>query len=120
VREADDNAVEEPAPSVAEGIPTLPIPRTVEGSALANRYTWYPPMNCSLQQANARFSELVKRACAGEEVVICRGSKPVVRLVAIADNHGKRKPGAWKGQISYTRDAFAPLTDRELKKLGFE
>jgi antitoxin (DNA-binding transcriptional repressor) of toxin-antitoxin stability system len=52
--------------------------------------------------------------------VIARGKKPVVRLVAIEGKRGQRKPGAWKGKISYTPDAFAPLTDRELNDLGFE
>jgi hypothetical protein len=41
-------------------------------------------------------------------------------LVAINDQLADRKPGAWKGKISYTDDAFAPLTDPELDDLGFE
>jgi hypothetical protein len=45
---------------------------------------------------------------------------PVVRLIALRDERGNRKPGAWKGKAFYTADAFAPLTDRELKDLGFE
>jgi hypothetical protein len=44
----------------------------------------------------------------------------VVRLVAIADKDGKRKPGAWKGKIFYTPDAFDPLTDGEMEDLGFK
>jgi antitoxin (DNA-binding transcriptional repressor) of toxin-antitoxin stability system len=62
----------------------------------------------------------LRRPGRGEEIVIARGKKPVVRLVALRDEHGNRKPGAWKGKISYTPDAFAPLTDRELNDLGFE
>jgi hypothetical protein len=51
---------------------------------------------------------------------IARGKTPVVRLVALRDEQGNRIPGAWKGKLFYTPDAFAPLTDRELKDLGFE
>jgi hypothetical protein len=29
-------------------------------------------------------------------------------------------PGLWKGLVTYTPDAFDPLTDQELKDLGFE
>jgi hypothetical protein len=48
------------------------------------------------------------------------GNKPVVRLVALRDEQGNRKPGAWEGKIFCTPDAFAPLTDRELNDLGSE
>ena len=44
---------------------------------------------------------------------------PVVRLVALRDEQGNRKPGAWKSKVFCTPDAFAPLTDQELKDLGF-
>ena len=74
----------------------------------------------TIRKAKSDLSRLIARACRGEEIVIARGKKPVVRLVALRDEHGNRKPGALKGKISYTPDAFAPLTDRELKDLGFE
>jgi prevent-host-death family protein len=74
----------------------------------------------TIHKAKTELSKLIEKACRGEEIVIARGKKPVVRLVAIEDKRGQRKPGAWKGRISYTADAFAPLTDRELEDLGFE
>jgi prevent-host-death family protein len=73
----------------------------------------------TIGKAKTELSRLIERACRGEEIVIARGKKPVVRLVTIEDKQGQRKPGAWKGRISYTPDAFAPLTDRELNDLGF-
>ncbi len=60
----------------------------------------------TIRKAKADLSRLIARACRGEEIVICRGKKPVVRLVALRDAQGNRKPGAWKGKISYTPDAF--------------
>lgn len=74
----------------------------------------------TIKKAKAHLSDLIKRASRGEEIVIARGKKPVVRLVALRDAQGNRKPGAWAGKVSYTPDAFAPLTDQELKDLGFE
>jgi len=44
----------------------------------------------------------------------------VYTLGRASGEHGNRKPGALKGKIFYAPDAFAPLTDRELKDLGFE
>jgi hypothetical protein len=44
----------------------------------------------------------------------------MVRLVALRDEGGDRKPGALKGRLFCPLDVFAPPTDRELKDLGFE
>jgi prevent-host-death family protein len=74
----------------------------------------------TIHKAKTELSRLIEKACRGEEIIIARGKKPVVRLVAIADKPAKRKPGTWKGLVSYTPDAFDPLTDQELKDLGFE
>ena len=74
----------------------------------------------TIRKAKADLSRLIARACRGEDIVIARGKKPVVRLVALRDAQGNRKPGAWAGKVSYTPDAFAPLTDQELKDLGCE
>jgi len=41
-------------------------------------------------------------------------------FAAVASARGDRKPGAWEGKISYSPDAFDPLTDLELKDVGFE
>jgi prevent-host-death family protein len=77
-------------------------------------------MKYSLQRATKDLSKLVKLACAGEEVVIVRGGRPVAKLVPIARATKNRVPGSLKGKISWTPDAFDPLTDQELSDLGFE
>ena len=74
----------------------------------------------TIHKAKTQLSRLIEKACKGEEIVIARGKQPVVKLVAIESKSGRRKPGAWKGKISYTLDAFNPLTDQELEDLGFE
>jgi antitoxin (DNA-binding transcriptional repressor) of toxin-antitoxin stability system len=58
---------------------------------------------------------LIKRACQGQEIVIARGKKPVVRLVAILNEHGDREPGAWKGKIKIGPEFFEPLPPEELE-----
>ena len=78
-------------------------------------------MEYTVHQAKTNLSRLIEEACNGKEVVIARGNKPVVKLVAaLGAARKKRIPGKFAGQISWTRDAFAPLTDRELADLGFE
>jgi antitoxin (DNA-binding transcriptional repressor) of toxin-antitoxin stability system len=75
----------------------------------------------TIHKAKTQLSRLIAKACRGEEIIIARGKQPVVKLVALpAVKKENRTPGAWKGKISYTPDAFDPLTDQELKDLGFE
>lgn len=52
--------------------------------------------------------------------MIARGDEPVAKLIAIGTARKKRVPGKLAGKISATADAFAPLSDQELKDLGFE
>jgi len=56
----------------------------------------------------------------GEEVVIARGDKPVVRLTPIAPAKKKRVFGAFKGQFELTDAFFEPLPDDELARWNGE
>ncbi|HYK49114.1 MAG TPA: hypothetical protein VEU94_05270 [Terriglobales bacterium] len=57
---------------------------------------------------------MIEQACRGEDIVIARGSEPVVRLVAIQSPKGDRKPGALKGKIRLGPEFFEPLPPEEL------
>jgi prevent-host-death family protein len=63
----------------------------------------------TIHKAKTNLSRLIEKACQGEDIVIARGSKPVVRLVAIEDKRGSRKPVAWKGKIKIGPEFFEPL-----------
>jgi antitoxin (DNA-binding transcriptional repressor) of toxin-antitoxin stability system len=77
-------------------------------------------MKYTVHQTKTNLSRILEEASAGKEVVIARGKEPVAKIVAIGSGLKKRVPGRLAGKISATSDAFAPLTDRELKELGFE
>ena len=68
----------------------------------------------TVHKAKTQLSKLIEKACRGEEVIIARGKKPVVRLVAIAEKP-QRKPGAWKGKITIGPAFFEPLPPEELE-----
>ena len=53
----------------------------------------------NIADAKARLSELVKKAVAGEEIVIARDNKPVLKLVPLTHPGRRRKPGSAKGQV---------------------
>jgi prevent-host-death family protein len=76
-------------------------------------------MPYTVHEAKTNLSKLIREASAGKEVIIARGKKPVAKLVGIQEKRIKRIPGEFAGQFSYTPDAFHPLSDEELKELGF-
>ena len=56
----------------------------------------------NVAEAKAHFSTLVREALQGEEVIIARDNKPLLKLVPIAVQ--SRTPGSAKGQIAMADD----------------
>lgn len=67
----------------------------------------------SIHEAKTQLSRLIQRALAGEEVIIAKAGKPVVRLVPIEQVPGQRQLGGWKG-------TFRMATDFDQTPEGFE
>ena len=63
-------------------------------------------MTYNVAEAKAHFSELMQRALSGEEVVVAKDNKPLLKLVPLRTNGGRRIPGSAKGQILYIDDDF--------------
>jgi antitoxin (DNA-binding transcriptional repressor) of toxin-antitoxin stability system len=56
-------------------------------------------------EAKTQLSKLVHLAEEGEEIVLSRDRRPVVRLVAIAAESGRRrKPGRMRGRVRVPDD----------------
>ncbi|HUN62071.1 MAG TPA: type II toxin-antitoxin system prevent-host-death family antitoxin [Candidatus Sulfotelmatobacter sp.] len=68
----------------------------------------------TIHQAKTNLSRLIKKAYAGEEIIIARGDKPVARLLPIGAAKGKRQPGSLKGKLHVGPEFFAPLPPEEL------
>ena len=67
----------------------------------------------NIADAKARFSELVQKAMVGDEVIIAKDNKPVVKLVPLVTSGKVRKPGSAKGQIWIAPDFDATPADFE-------
>jgi len=63
----------------------------------------------NIAEAKSHFSELVKRALLGEEIVIARDNKPILRLAPVAETRKRRQPGSGKGQILVMAPDFDDL-----------
>ena len=57
----------------------------------------------NVAHAKARLSDLVRKALMGEDIVIARDNKPLVRLVPVTTGR-KRTPGSAKGQVTMAPD----------------
>lgn len=65
-----------------------------------------------MHEAKTHLSRLVDRALAGEEVVIARRNRPLVRLTVIPEASARRKVGALSGLVRRMPEDFnRPLED---------
>ena len=67
----------------------------------------------TVHQAKTQLSKLIASALEGEEVVIARGSQPVVKLTPLNPTPNKRAFGAFKDAFELTDAFFEPLPDDE-------
>ena len=58
----------------------------------------------NVTEAKARFSELVRKAVSGEEVIIVRNNKPLLKLVLLDQPRRARRPGSAKGRVWMASD----------------
>jgi prevent-host-death family protein len=76
----------------------------------------------TVHQAKTHFSRLLKEAEAGKEVIVLRGTKPVAKIVPIAEpsEPKRRLAGLYRGRVIFDDKALDPLTDEELVEFGFD
>ncbi|MGB3554948.1 MAG: type II toxin-antitoxin system prevent-host-death family antitoxin [Jannaschia sp.] len=70
-------------------------------------------MQFSVHIAKTQLSKLIEAALRGEEVVIARGSRPVVRLVPLPQR--RNLIGALEGEMTVPDNLFDPISEEELK-----
>lgn len=73
-------------------------------------------MQVNIHDAKTHFSKLINQALTGEDVVIARDGKPIVRLVPYTPETKTRRGGQFKGLIEISEDFDDPLPDELLKK----
>lgn len=63
----------------------------------------------NIYEAKTRLSQLVDKAVAGEDVVVSRNGKPLVRITALGTPKRRIKFGVLKGKVKISPDFDAPL-----------
>ena len=67
------------------------------------------PTVVNMHEAKSSLSRLVKRAAAGEEIVIANHGRPVARLTRLLSTKKGIPWGALKGKIRMSKDFDGPL-----------
>lgn len=65
----------------------------------------------NIAEAKARLSELVQMAMSGEDVVIARDNRPLLKLVPLGAPAGPRVPGSAAGVVWVAPDFDDTLED---------
>jgi prevent-host-death family protein len=74
----------------------------------------------NLHHAKAQLSRLVEQALAGEEVIIAKAGKPMVRLVPCEGTEAPRPLGLMKGKIWLADDFDSDVMSEEELKNWYE
>ena len=53
----------------------------------------------NIHEAKTTLSKLIEMVVAGEEVVIAKAGKPLVKLIPYETTKKPRTPGGWEGKI---------------------
>jgi prevent-host-death family protein len=73
------------------------------------------PDSVTIHEAKTHFSKLVRRAEAGEEIVVRRGNDPVARIAPLERKHsGVTGRGSMKGEIWMVSDEEMKKVDEEI------
>ncbi|MBI9082146.1 MAG: type II toxin-antitoxin system Phd/YefM family antitoxin [Desulfobacterales bacterium] len=66
-------------------------------------------MKIGIHEAKTRLSKLIPAVLSGEEVIITKSGKPLVKLVPVDGQGGDRPLGCYAGKIKIFEDLMEPL-----------
>lgn len=65
----------------------------------------------NIYEAKTRLSQLVDKAAEGQDVVVSRNGKPLVRITRLVAPKRRVRFGVLKGQVKVANDFDAPLPE---------
>lgn len=69
----------------------------------------------NIYQAKSQLSKLIESALAGEEIIIAKAGKPLVKLIPDRENKQPRVPGGWEDRVIMSEDFDDELPNSILK-----
>jgi prevent-host-death family protein len=77
-------------------------------------------MKVGIHEAKTKLSKLIPSVLAGEEVIITKAGRPLVKLVPIAEQGGKRPLGSFSGKVRIKGDLLEPLPKEIINSFWLE
>jgi len=68
-------------------------------------------MKIGIHEAKTKLSKLIPAVLGGDEVIIAKAGKPLVKIVPVVDPGEKRSLGLYTGKIIFNQDVEDPLPD---------
>ncbi|OGV38961.1 MAG: hypothetical protein A3F46_01245, partial [Legionellales bacterium RIFCSPHIGHO2_12_FULL_42_9] len=72
-------------------------------------------MLVNIYEAKAHFSKLINQALNGDDIIIAKGGKPLIRLTPYTPDVETRRGGQLRGLMTMSDDFDEPLPDDLLK-----
>jgi prevent-host-death family protein len=72
----------------------------------------------NIHEAKTHLSRLIQAAAAGEEIIIAKAGKPLVKLVALSSVEGPRALGSLAGKVTESPDWWGPDPELEAQFYG--
>jgi prevent-host-death family protein len=69
----------------------------------------------NIHEAKTQLSRLIEQACRGEEVIVAKAGKPMVRLMPVQPDAAGRRFGALRGRAKVDEHFLEPLPEDELR-----
>jgi prevent-host-death family protein len=76
-------------------------------------------MTIELQDAEKKLAELADSAANGEDVILVRDGKPLVRLTSLAVEKPKRRLGGLEGYGFKIPDDFDTMCQKEIEEMFY-
>lgn len=77
-------------------------------------------MKVGIHEAKTKLSKLIPVVLSGEEVIITKAGRPLVKLVPIEEQSSKRPLGDYKDKIKFHGDLLEPLPEEILDDFWLE
>lgn len=68
-------------------------------------------MKIGIHEAKTNLSKLIPAVLAGEEVIITKSGKEMVKIIPVEESGGERQVGIYSGKIIYNKDFEKPLPE---------
>jgi prevent-host-death family protein len=58
----------------------------------------------NIHEAKSQLSKLIESVLAGEEIIIAKAGKPLVKMIPYQEAQKPRVPGGWEGKVVMSDD----------------